>query len=269
MAVEDDDVDINPFTMLLIPDDQDDHTEPSSTLQSDAPNQQLQHHYIHSIQSTVLIRQIKSQGISFQLWPAATTLVSLLDRHRADPSSGPLTSLGGQGRRRRLRILELGSGTGLVGISAAAILGADVTVTDLTHVLPNLRFNADANADVLARHGGAVEVAALGWGEADQMERVGREFDLILGSDVVYHEHLFDPLIKTLGFLLVEGEEEVVFVMGHLRRWKKESVFFKKAKKLFDVEVIHSDDPTNGARVGVVVYRFARKKGKSLNGVVR
>lgn len=267
---DDDDIDINPFTMLLLtdqpqpnPDGDDDEPNPnlnnSPIEKHHSPNQQPQLHYLPSLQSTVVIRQLPSQGLSFQLWPAATSLFSLLDLHRSHPYASPLSSLS-LSSPPRLRILELGSGTGLVGITAALTLSADVTVTDLPHVLPNLEFNARANSDVLARHGGSVEVAALCWGEVDQMEGlVGREYDLVLGSDVVYHDHLYDPLLRTLGFFLVKGRR-TVFVMAHLRRWKKEAVFFKRARKMFDVDVIHRDGPSHGSRVGVVVYCFSPKK---------
>jgi predicted nicotinamide N-methyase len=261
---EDDEDDINPVTMIL-PDDQDEEKR-FPTRQVGAPVEQLdQQHYVRSIDSTVVIRQLPSQGISFQLWPAATSLVNLLDHHRRDPTNSPLSSTL-MGHRRPLNILELGSGTGLVGIAAAATLGANVTLTDLPHVIPNLRFNADANTSVLTLNGGAVHVAPLSWGEADDVELIGRDFDLVLASDVVYHDHLYDPLLETLRSFLLDSENDKgggkVFVMAHLRRWKKESVFFKKARKLFQVEVLHVDNPCNGSRVGVTVYRFA---GKSQN----
>jgi len=56
-----------------------------------------------------------------------------------------------------------------------------------------------------------------------------------------------------------EGKEKMVFVMAHMKRWKKESAFFRKAKKHFHVDVLHSDPPCDGSRVGVVVYRFVGK----------
>lgn len=262
--MEDDEEDINPVTMIL-PEEQDD-LKRLYILQEVPSVQELQQHYIRSIDSVVMIRQLPSQGLSFQLWPAATTLVTLLDNHRCNATNNPLfptlSALSNGPDQRPLNILELGSGTGLVGIAAAATLGANVTVTDLPHVIPNLQFNADANAEVLAANGGTIHVASLRWGEADDVELIGREFDLILASDVVYHNHLYDPLLQTLRFLLLDGEntkKEMVFVMAHLRRWKKESAFFKKAKKLFEVEVLHVDSPCQGSRVGVVVYRFARK----------
>lgn len=248
--------DLNPFTMILPQDGRDNDANHAIPQQ-----QQQQLYFLQSINSNVVIRQLPSQGLSFQLWPAATILVTLLDNARS--GSTPFSDLfkrQGEGDSLPVRILELGSGTGVVGIAAAAILGANVTVTDLPHVLPNIQFNVDANSQVLEQQGGAVDVAALSWGESQHMEAVGRDYDLILGSDVVYHDHLYDPLIKTLRFFLLGGVKKIAFLMAHLRRWKKESVFFKRAKKLFDVQIIHTEPPSNGSRIGVVVYLFTGKR---------
>ena len=258
---EDDEDDINPFTMLLTDEDDED----KSTPQDGAATQMLlQKHFVSSIDSTVVIRQLPSEGIPFQLWPAATSLVFLLDQHRSDPTKSPLYStlsaFSNGINHRPLSVLELGSGTGIVGIVAAATLGANVTVTDLPHVVPNLQFNAEANAGVLASNCGVVDVAPLRWGHADDVELIGREFDLILASDVVYQDHLFEPLLQTLRLLLLgDDQTKKVFLMAHLRRWKKESMFFKKANKLFEVDVLHVDDPFEGSRVGVILYRFVGK----------
>ncbi|XP_020258293.1 protein N-lysine methyltransferase METTL21A-like [Asparagus officinalis] len=155
--------------------------------------------------------------------------------------------------------LEIGSGTSLACIcSSPPSSGPHVTLTDLPHVLPNLRFNAEANADAIAALGGSAGVRQLIWGdEVDQLP-VSTRFDVVMASDVVYYGHLVDPLLKTLSWL-VKGE--VVFVMAHLRRWKKtDAVFFRKARKLFEVVALHSDPPLPASRVGVVVYRFVAKK---------
>ena len=104
--------------------------------------------------------------------------------------------------------------------------------------------------------------APLRWGEAQDVELIGREFNLILASDVVYHDHLYEPLLRTLRMLLSldgAGNKKMVFVMAHLRRWKKDSAFFRKAKKLFQVETLHVDCPPPGSRIGVVTYSFRRK----------
>ncbi|KAL8118032.1 uncharacterized protein LOC141723512 [Apium graveolens] len=258
---EDSDQEINPCTMLLLQENEEGKKEAKDELQ-------LYHHQqtfnLQSINSSLVIRQLPSKGLSFQLWPAATAFVSLLD-HQYQHSSATLSSLLTRPHSQPLRILELGSGTGMVGIAAAAILGARVTVTDLSHVIPNLKFNVEANLNTVGHNGGGVEVAALGWGVEEEMEAIKEkdEYDVIMGSDVVYHDHLYEPLLQTLKFFLLgEQTKEMVFVMSHLKRWKKESVFFKKAKKDFDVEVIYKHDPCNGSRVGVLLYTFVGKNKK-------
>jgi predicted nicotinamide N-methyase len=245
-----DEDEINPFTNLLT------EEEPFTTAQNN--NQQLlQNYFIRSIQSTVIIRQLPSEGIAFQLWPAATTLVSLLDNHRINPTTSPLSTVF-TSLNRPPRILELGSGTGIVGIVAAATLGTNVTLTDLPHVVPNLKFNAEANADVVVSNGGAVTFAPLRWGHDADVDLIEGEFDVVIASDVVYHDHRYDPLIETLRLMLIG--KKIAFVMAHMKRWKKESMFFKKARKYFFIDVLHVDVPCNGSRVGVVVYRFVDKK---------
>jgi len=62
-----------------------------------------------------------------------------------------------------LTILELGAGTGLVGLSAAAVLGVNVLLTDLPEIVSNLAHNADENADLLLSRGGSTTVAVVDW----------------------------------------------------------------------------------------------------------
>ncbi|KAF4383340.1 hypothetical protein F8388_009371 [Cannabis sativa] len=269
----DEEEDISQLFTMLLSDSGDENGDTKTKVGHSTPGQpKLDHHYITSINTTLLTRQLPSQGLSFQLWPAATTLVTLLDDHRRNPNKSPLSpalrSRSSDGPDLPpLTILELGSGTGLLGIAAAVTLGANVTVTDLPHVIPNLQFNVDANAEALAVNGGTVKVASLSWGEAGDVELIGREFDVIIGSDVVYHDHLYEPLLQTLYLLLGGRGKTTSFVMAHLRRWKKESSFFKKAKKVFDMEVLYEDTPCNGSRLGVVVYRFTGKEKWNLNVV--
>ncbi|KAK4346848.1 hypothetical protein RND71_033187 [Anisodus tanguticus] len=216
---------------MILPQDGQDNDANHATPQ----HQQQQLYFLQSINSNIAIRQLPSQGLSFQLWPAATILVTLLDNNRNHNGSTPFSNLFKRqenGDSLPLRILELGSGTGVVGIAAAAIFGAKVTVTDLPHVLPNIQFNVDGNSKVLEQQSGVVDVAALSWGGESQHMR----------------------------FFLLGGGKKIAFVMAHLTRWKKESVFFKRAKKLFDVQIIHTEPPSNGSRIGVVVYLFTGKR---------
>ncbi len=61
-------------------------------------------------------------------------------------------------------MLELGSGTGLLGLAAAAIWRADVVLSDLPSILPNLASNADRNRPTVEARGGRIRAGALTWG---------------------------------------------------------------------------------------------------------
>ena len=83
---------------------------------------------------------------------ASTSLFRLFDESLGEP---------------RPRVLELGSGTGLLGLAAAAIWGLEVAMSDLPGIVPNLAANAEANSEVLSSRGASVEVGALTWGGDD------------------------------------------------------------------------------------------------------
>jgi predicted nicotinamide N-methyase len=92
-------------------------------------------------------------------------------------------------------VLELGGGSGRAGI-AAAILGADVTITDASRMaLLICRFNART----LERK---IRVRLLNW--ADLGSSLGK-FPIILGSDIVYNPSLYPILEPCLRRCLVDG----------------------------------------------------------------
>lgn len=97
---------------------------------------------------------------------------------------------------RGLRALELGAGTGLLGLVARR-LGAEVALTDLPPMLPLLERNARLNFPGDA----AVSVRPFPWQEASAdavwLQEAGG-FDLVLLSDVLYHEEQCDPLVLAL-----------------------------------------------------------------------
>ena len=134
-----------------------------------------------------------------------------------------------------LTILELGAGTGAVGL-AASILGGSVTITDqalfrfpngggghASRFVPkqdtlldlmsiNVRDNAGAN-----RGAHAVEVAEMLWGDAAHMARLGRDggFDVICGADILLFDSAHPALVATLRAL---STETTVVVIEHTDR---------------------------------------------------
>lgn len=116
---------------------------------------------------------------------------------------------------RGKRTLELGAGTGVAGIAAGLLGASHITLTDLDYALFNLRANSQHNFDQLSGSrqqfkeecSGSAEsvggdsltysVDLLDW--ADSGTYLSDEhFDVVLGADIVWLEHLVPLLQKAL-----------------------------------------------------------------------
>ena len=138
------------------------------------------------------------------LWPGGLVLAHYLAEGRAGQWASWLAST------PRRKAIELGSGAGTAGLSAAA-LGAHVVATDLQECLPILDVNARNNTVVIASGGGSIEVAPLKWGDAAQIAACCARgpFDLVLLCDCMYHTgENPDVLVDTV--LALPGEPQVL-----------------------------------------------------------
>lgn len=93
-------------------------------------------------------------------------------------------------------VVELGAGTGVCGIMAAAV-GAVVTTTDREELIPVLERNALLNEKCIAESGtGSVEVVEYKWGDKKRLKN--RTFDFIMAADCIYDMEGVTPLIEAL-----------------------------------------------------------------------
>ncbi|KAL1903601.1 Protein-lysine N-methyltransferase rrg1 [Sporothrix stenoceras] len=104
--------------------------------------------------------------------------------------------------RQGLPVLELGAGTGLLGLAAAALWRADVVLTDLATIVPNLTANVERNSKIIQARGGSARAGVLQWGstreENNESEGVfvvdtelfpeDHQFPLVLVADPIYDE---------------------------------------------------------------------------------
>jgi predicted nicotinamide N-methyase len=100
---------------------------------------------------------------------------------------------------RPYRILELGAGTGYVGIALARRLCREckIYITDLEDVAPLIQQNIESQKAAVTAQ---VSVQSLHWGDKEHGRRVlsEGELDLVIVSDCVYFPELFELLTNTL-----------------------------------------------------------------------
>ena len=111
------------------------------------------------------------------------------------------------------RVIDLGSGTGLVGLVCAKLDAACVTLTDLPEVLKHLKHNAELNEL-------SVNIESLQWGGCKTIK-----CDVVVAAGVVVNESQFEPLCVTIQNLLHNNKTYMILAYQH-RRSLVESKFF-------------------------------------------
>ncbi|GIZ42277.1 hypothetical protein CKM354_000555200 [Cercospora kikuchii] len=149
-------------------------------------------------------------------------------------------------------ILELGAGTGLVGMAAAAILKKHVIMTDLPEIVPNLQHNAQLSAGAIALHGGKVDCAVLDWMQPgafflDGMhEGQAHTFPLIFAADPIYGPEHPRLLAQAISYHLIENSDARAVVEMPLRdAYVAEREAFRQAMRDVDL-VLHEDGQETG-----------------------
>jgi predicted nicotinamide N-methyase len=149
---------------------------------------------------------LTSDNLGFKTWAASYLLAKRL-RHLDIPCRA------GQA----LRILELGSGTGLVGMAAAGVLSASVLLTDLPDIEGNLTRNVEQNQLAIQALGGSARTAILDWNSPDEIFPSGHDttveketlapFPVIVAADAVYDKEHPAMLTKAISVWLAVGPD--------------------------------------------------------------
>ncbi|NXE45570.1 MT21A methyltransferase, partial [Casuarius casuarius] len=181
-------------------------------------------------------------GVAAVVWDAAVVLCTYLETGSVD--------------LRDRAVIELGAGTGLLGIVAALLgkgcvlacfrpqrngralpcrLGARVTITDRAAALALLESNVRANLPPELQPRAAVQ--ELTWGQ-DLGRFPPGAFDFILGSDIVYLEETFADLLQTLEHLCAE---HTVILLSCRIRYERDLGFLEMLRGRFSVREVHYD----------------------------
>lgn len=104
---------------------------------------------------------LTGDNLGLKTWGSSYVLAQML--HTIGETS--LAHLFGDAASRpRPPVLELGSGTGLLGLAAAAIWQTHVILSDLPEIVPNLAHNVEKNLSTIQGRGGSLASGALTWG---------------------------------------------------------------------------------------------------------
>lgn len=118
---------------------------------------------------------LTGDNLGFKTWGTAFTIAKLLDSLGTSYFSHLLSN---SPSLPQPQILELGAGTGLVGIAAAAIWRASVLLTDLPAIYGNLTHNAGLNEEIVRERGGRLECEVLDWNTPVLTSDPDRKFDV-------------------------------------------------------------------------------------------
>ncbi|KAF9927016.1 Methyltransferase-like protein 21D [Linnemannia zychae] len=211
-------------------------------------------------------------GVGSTIWDTAIVLAKYLEKSSVLTKIATSTS----GSRTKLNILELGSGTGLVGLAVARILSASgikarIVLTDKANVLPLLEKNMMRNPAA----GIEIETRVLDWesvsgikakpksmesahstvetesssnttseSSVDDSDLVSTEWDLVILSDCIWFPSLYPPLIGTLNRLIQPSltNNPQLIVAFEKRNFSEEMEFFAALGKTFSFRDVKPEE---------------------------
>ncbi|XP_016129897.1 protein N-lysine methyltransferase METTL21D [Sinocyclocheilus grahami] len=182
--------------------------------------------------SVLRMYQCSKGDVGCVVWDAAIVLSKYLETEQFSCVQSAVSTWSSK------NIIELGAGTGLVGL-VAATLGANVTVTDLEDLQLLLQLNIRKNQHLI--HTGSITAKVLKWG--GDVEEFLPPPHYILMADCIYYEQSVEPLVETLK--LLAGPETCIICCYEQRTVgvnpEIEKRFFELLLQEFQTEEIPSE----------------------------
>ncbi|XP_069140410.1 protein N-lysine methyltransferase METTL21D-like [Argopecten irradians] len=190
------------------------------------------------------IHQLEVGDVGCVVWDAALVMCKYLET--ADFDAGESW--------RGLDVVEVGAGTGVLGVFAAAY-GAKVTITDLPEFIPLMNLNIDTNQHHIT---GTAKAESLKWGE----ESLGRTVDCVLMADCIYYDQSLGPLVETVRSLC--SDRTAVYCCYEQRttgnKPELERKFLEMMQEIFNVEDIPLERQDSHFRSeDILIKRFWKK----------
>lgn len=166
--------------------------------------------------SSLKINQDLSYGYAGEVWDAALVLTNFIinkdNKHTF--------------YFQNKTILELGSGTGICGLTAAMKNPKRVFITDKEIGL--IRTNYEENKSIFPSST-EVEVIKLDWTQIEDYEKIQDNIDYIICSDIIWRPELFSSILNTIDHFTKIFETQIIFCYQY--RKKSDLEFFNKLKE--------------------------------------
>lgn len=187
-----------------------------------------------SVDIDINVPKLRAENLHFQTWGSARILAGQLHTIPLDPQHTFRPNNDGDDNDGAINILEMGAGTGLAGLAAAAIWQTSLVLTDLAPFVPGLARNIEVNHAVLAARGASARSGALDWNEpstlpvlfGDDASKVERrrtylsqrdKASVIIAADCLYSEDHPRMLTEAIFAWLRPGPHARVVICYPLR----------------------------------------------------
>ncbi|KAK8050153.1 hypothetical protein PG994_011883 [Apiospora phragmitis] len=171
----------------------------------------------------------RAENLTLTTWSSSVVISNTLHKLgvplaqlRADASQETKTAVATPpGAHHGYKILELGAGTGLTGLSAACIWGSRALLTDLPTIVPGLQANIDANSSLFQAQGAGAGCGTLDWNAPSDLfiydpassseVKVGitedNKFPIVMAADTMYTEDHPELLTCTIATCLSRSKD--------------------------------------------------------------
>lgn len=155
-------------------------------------------------------------------------------------------------------VLEVGSGTGIVGIICGLLFqGSNLIISDLEILLPLIRENLETNQNALGDNlTKNISVQNFTWGTAPELNP-SPPYDYIIASDVVWPKIDNSLLIDALK--RVTNENTKIILAYEYRNQSCRTTFFKAAEPFFEFTRLPESELGLFTTDDIEVYHIKRK----------
>lgn len=180
----------------------------------------------------ITISEDMGDSIARHLWDGSLALSAYMDRIMALQAHEPMPMLEHaivSATFRKLNIIELGCGCGIVGIGLAqAIPDCHVLLTDFPEVKELVDRNIKVSDLAISSR---VSFAPLDWEKPLSHEVKQRPFDIIIAAECIYNSDSIPPLVQTLAALIARSPRAIAVISTKFRH-NSEKVFFDLVAKV-------------------------------------